>query len=190
MALFGSKKNQKKWTELDHMGNACAQFAMYTRNSATINKDDPVRLELGSVFLSIANWLDNSYKSEYFTTMFKIGCPDQSFNVKWKPEVVTKVRNEQLGELEKLSNSFTEYLRTGDELVIPTALINCMGKNPQEKDGLDSIEENLLYCINGIVSAGINDFRRQRNLEDEPFMAAGLAGGLGGIAILCYKNLK
>jgi hypothetical protein len=190
MALFGGKKSKKKWTEIDHMGSACTQFAMYTRNNATIRKDDPVRLELGSIFFSIANWLDNSYKSEYFTTMFKVGYPDQSFEVKWKPDVVTKVRNEQLGELEKLTNSFTEYLRTSDGLVIPTALINCMGKNPQEKDSLDSIEENLLYCINGIVSDGIDAFKGRRNLEDEPFMSACLAGGLGGISILLYRFAK
>lgn len=63
-------------------------------------------------------------------------------------------------------------------------------RNPKNRDGLYSIEENLLHCINGIDSDGINDFRRQRNLEEEPIMVVGLAGSLTVIAILWYRYVK
>jgi len=163
---------------------------MYAHKNVALERSSPQRLEVKAAFYSIALWLDVSYKTEYFTSMFKIGCPDETFEAKWSPEAVSVARNSYIEELSHLTKCLGDSLKTGDYSPVVNLLIRCLGENPNGKDSLSAVEENLVNAVFSAIADDLDELRSNKHKDDNLTASVNWVALLGGLTLFCYREYE
>jgi hypothetical protein len=177
-------------TATDHMGTTCTRFALYAHKNVALERSNPQRLEVKAAFYSIAEWLDKSYKTGYFTAMFKIGCPDATFEAKWNSEEVTAVRDRHVDELSLLSGCLGDSLKSGDYLPVVSSLIRCLGEDPNDKNSLSAVEESLVNAVFSSLADDLDKLRIDSHKSDDLAGSVNWVALLGGLTLLCYREYE
>lgn len=163
---------------------------MYAHENVSLERNSPRRLEVKAAFYSIAVWLDKSYKTGQFTSMFKIGCPDETFEVKWNPEEVTAVRDRHIDELSPLRGCLGDSLKSGDYLPVVNSLIRCLGEDPHGKDSLSAVEESLVNAVFSVIADDLDNLRGDKHKSDDLTSSVNWVALLGGLTLLCYREYE
>ena len=192
MGLF-SKPQKRKWGDMDHIGHACTRYGLYITTDLTINDDDPLQIQIGNNFQSVVDWLVH-YKaagaSDYYQTMFELGCIKKKFTATWTPAQVTKAKDKYLHEVEQVKDSLIGYMNgSSKEEEVTRSLINAMGKSSDKKGSLGEVEESWLNAVN-ILTLELCDQQKNGDSGDDPVQGAIATGFLGCLVIGCYREYK
>ena len=192
MGLF-SKPQKRQWGVMDHIGHACTRYGMFITNNLTNEDDDPLQVQIGNDFQSVVDWLVH-YKvagvSDYYQTMFELGCVNKKFSATWTPAQITKAKDKYLHDSEQVKDSLIRYMNgSSKEEEVTRSLINAMGKSSDKKGSLSEVEESWLNAVN-ILTLELCDKQRNGDSGDDPVQGAIATGFLGCLVIACYREYK
>lgn len=178
---------------MDHIGHACTRYGMFITNNVTNEDDDPLQVQIGNDFKSVVDWLVY-YKvagaSDYYQTMFELGCANKKFTATWTPAQVTKAKDKYLHEVEQVKDSLIGYMNgSSREEEVTRSLINAMGKSSDKKGRLSEVEQTWLNAVN-VLTLELCDKQKSGNSEDDPVQGAITTGFLGCLVIACYQEYK